>query len=60
VRIEERRILARENAELALRVHEAGVITEEQFQRFWMAGHVGLYGNDHHPGAGPQGAQVGS
>jgi DNA-damage-inducible protein D len=42
-RLEERRILARENTELGLRAQAAGVLTREQFQRFWTAGHVGLY-----------------
>lgn len=42
-RLEERRILARENTELALRAQAAGVLSREQFQRFWTAGHRGLY-----------------
>ncbi|MBF6590380.1 MAG: hypothetical protein IVW57_07590 [Ktedonobacterales bacterium] len=42
-RIEERRILARENAELGLRAHAAGVLTGQQFAAFFNAGYRGLY-----------------
>jgi DNA-damage-inducible protein D len=44
VRLDERRILARANTELALRAREAGVITSRQFSDFFNAGHFGLYG----------------
>lgn len=42
-RLEERRLLARENAELALRAREAGVITSRQFADFFNSGYVGMY-----------------
>ena len=42
-RIDERRILARENAELGLRAQAAGVITSQQFASFFNAGYRGLY-----------------
>lgn len=42
-RLEERRLLARENIELALAAREAGVMTSQQFAKFFNAGHIGLY-----------------
>lgn len=43
LRIEHRQRLLHENADLALRAREAGVLTAQEFARFFNAGYLGLY-----------------